>query len=89
MTRRQSLPKEFPCPWCGKKPWLDKRYNHGRKSGYEYFVRCSLYCGVKGPYKLTERGAINAWNNVAFTQQEIREARQERVSSLTLLLTYP
>lgn len=51
------------CPWCGKRAvcstpyWVDI-----------WHVHC--VCGGRGPRRKTSRGAINAWNKVAWAMAQ-------------------
>jgi len=59
MTHPKLLPEIARCR-CGKRPKLMPFWNDGHT---EWSVRC-FSCLLVGPFRMTERGAINAWNRV-------------------------
>lgn len=55
----KKLPALKPCPFCGAK----RVYIASKGGGFFWAVECSNgACWVVGPWRKTERGAINAWN---------------------------
>ena len=63
MTKPKPLPEIKDCPWCGSKEVGISPYT-------DWWITCEK-CQCAGPFRRTQRGAINAWNRLPrFTPAE-------------------